>query len=84
MTNSRLIAAALMAAAAGMPGVGAEVDWARMSERKRAVEQSVYGARRDRRRGRENPAGTKLWRQAMAGACTLRGRVSNGNWEPQR
>ena len=83
MTNSRLLAAAMMAAA-GMPGVGAAVDWARMSERKLAVERSVYGPRRDARRPRENRAGTKLARQAMAGACTLRGRVSNGGWEPQR
>lgn len=81
--NSRLLAAAMMAATR-MPGVGAAVDWARMSERKRAVEQSVYGPRRDARRPRENPAGTKLVRQAMASACTLRGRVSNGNWEPKR
>lgn len=35
-------------------------------------------------KGRPNPAGTKLWRQAMAGACTLRGRVTNGDWEPER
>lgn len=83
MTNSRLLAAAMMAAA-GMPGVGAAVDWARMSERKLAVERSVYGPRRDARRQRENPAGTKILRQMKAGACTLRGRVTNGGWEPQR
>ena len=71
-------------AAASMLGVGAAVDWARMSERKLAVERSVYGPLREARRQRENPAGTKLVRQAMAGACTLRGRVTNGNWEPQR
>lgn len=83
MTNSRLIAAAVIAAAS-MPGAGAAVDWARMSERKLAVERSVYGPRSGSRRQRENPAGTKLVQQAMAGACTLRGRVRNGEWEPQR
>lgn len=31
-------------------------------------------------KGRPNPAGTKLARQAMAAACTLRGRVPNGSW----
>lgn len=71
-------------AAASMLGVGAAVDWARMSERKLAVERSVYGPRRDARRPRENPAGTKILRQMEAGACTLRGRVTNGGWEPER
>ena len=71
-------------AAASMLGVGAAVDWARMSERKLAVERSVYGPQRDTRRQRENPAGTKLLRQAMARACTLRGRVPNGEWESRR
>jgi len=48
--------------------------------------------RAERRRGRRargasgcgNPAGTKILRQMEAGACTLRGRVTNGEWGPDR
>ena len=51
-----ILGVAAMAAASKL-GVGAAVDLARMSERKLAVERSVYGPQRDTRRRRENPAG---------------------------
>lgn len=57
-----------------------------------APKMSPRRNRAERRRGRRargasgggSPAGTKLLRQMEAGACTLRGRVTNGEWEPER
>jgi hypothetical protein len=69
--------AMLGAMMAGLAAAEINPDWGRVSEMKLAVERR-YRARWMPRKRRENPAGTKLARQAAAGACTLRGRVPNG------